>query len=177
MRKHVLATALLGFALAAQAASPAPEVASKKAPAVVSKGSKQPSAPLRTFGLTQSLAVLFACPQARFDNAQIIALGGVLSENKARIEAAPVNSRMELMTQLVAEETAKANDFVKTHKVDCEQDAQPAAAYWNRLIEKVAAEQGVQAAPQTVPAKPAAAVRPTPPVRTPSEPVTGLQLP
>lgn len=171
MRNFVLATVLAAATLAAHAAPAADKPAATVQTVKAAKGSKAAQPAQKAFGLTESLAVLFTCPAARFDNANIIALGGVVSENKKRIDAAPVSARMDLMTQLVAEETAKANAYAKAHKVDCERDAQPAATYWNKMIAKVAAEQGAGEV-EAVPARPAAPVN-----RTPTAPVSGLQLP
>lgn len=126
--------------------------------APASKAAGGQTAPARRatkpFTLTQALAVLQACPEARFDSASIIALGGVLRENKATLDAAPVEKRMELMNQLVTRENASAEQYRQTHKVDCAKDAQQAAGYWNRMLESIAADQQV-AAPQIAPVKPA----------------------
>jgi hypothetical protein len=159
--RHVALSLILALATAgaAQAAAPKP----------VNKATKP-------FGLTEALAVLNVCPDARFDGASIIALGGVLQENKARIDAAPVAGRMDLMNQLVAEESHKAAEYVKTHKVDCANDPEKAAAYWNGLIRRMAAEQQVStpaAAPNagefklTNPRKEPVSVKPGPQVPTP----------
>jgi hypothetical protein len=132
MRLATLAGVLLALASGLSlAAAPAPskQASSKPAPAQNAQ---------IAFGLVESVALLQACPQAQFDNASLIALGAVITENKARIDAAPLDQRMALMTQLVSETTEKGEAYRKRVTFDCDRDPERAAAYWNRIIATMA---------------------------------------
>jgi hypothetical protein len=114
--------------------------APKKAPKAVAAPK-----PAARFGLTQALATLQSCPNARFEGDSMMALGGVLQENQARINAVPVDKRMDLMNKIVAEETAKATAWHKVNKLDCATAPEKAAGYWNRTIQAMASEQHADA--------------------------------
>lgn len=131
MSTRLLLTAALAASLFAGAtASAAPKVAPKAAV---------------PFGLTQSIATLQVCPNARFEGDSMMALGGVLQENQARINALPVDKRMDMMNKVVAEETAKATAWSKVNKLDCATAPERAAAYWNRTIQTMAQAQQAEA--------------------------------
>lgn len=136
--------------------------------AAAASGKKAAPVPAK-FGLTEAMGTMLACPNARFEGDAMMALGGVLQENQAKVNAAPVNERMALMQKLVADETARANAWAKGRKLNCEQAAEQAAGYWNRTIQTMAKAQQAEAqakqaaapvkpAAATVPAKPGAAV-------------------
>lgn len=128
----LLSAALVAASLCAgQSAIAAPKAAVK--PAAVK------------FGLTQALATLQTCPNARFEGDSMMALGGVLQENQPRINALPIDKRMDMMNKLVAEETAKATAWGKANKLDCATAAEQSAGYWNRTIQGMAAEQQADA--------------------------------
>lgn len=168
MRKTLMIILLATLSLEGQAATAVPKDVTPKAA----------DTSLRVFTLTQALAVLYKCPEARFESDSVIALGGVLTENKARIDAAPLNSRMDLMSQLVQEESLKGSEYAKKNKIDCKADVEPAAAYWNKLIARMASEQkpGPKAPVTALPAAPRApVVRLTPNPQTPA--ISGVQLP
>jgi hypothetical protein len=132
----LLSAALVAIsACASHAAQAAPKAPAK--PAVAK--------PAAAFGLTQALATLQVCPNARFEGDSMMALGGVLQENQKRINAAPVDKRMELMNQLVADETAKATAWHKANKLDCATAAEQGAGYWNRTIQTLASAQQAEA--------------------------------
>lgn len=131
----LLSAALVAASLCAgQSAVAAPKAAAK------------PAVP---FGLTQALATLQSCPNARFEGDSMMALGGVMQENKARINALPIEKRMGMMNKVVAEETAKATAWGKANKLDCATAAEQGAGYWNRTIQAMAiAEQADAVAKQ-----------------------------
>lgn len=97
--------------------------------------------PAVKFGLTQALATLQGCPNARFEGDSMMALGGVLQENQPRINALPIDKRMDMMNKVVAEETAKATAWRKSNKLDCATAPEQAAGYWNRTIQVMATAQ------------------------------------
>lgn len=130
--------------------------------AVAAPKAAKPAAtkPAVVFGLTQALATLQVCNNARFDGDSMMALGGVLQENQPRINAAPVDKRMELMNKIVAEETAKATAWHKSNKLDCATAPELAAGYWNRIIQAMAIAQQADALEKQKKA-PAVAAKPT----------------
>lgn len=136
----LLSAALVAASLCAgQSAVAAPKAAAKPVAA-------KPAVP---FGLTQALATLQSCPNARFEGDSMMALGGVMQENKARISALPIEKRMDMMNKVVAEETAKATAWGKANKLDCATAAEQGAGYWNRTIQAMAiAEQADAVAKQ-----------------------------
>ncbi len=127
----------------------------------------------KPFGLTESLATLQTCPEARFDDSSYIALGGVMTENKALVERTPTEKRVDLITKLVSDENAKATAFAKTHSLDCQTAPEKAATYWNKMLAQLAAEQGNEPAAATSSAQPAPAAK-SPPKGVPG---TALTMP
>jgi hypothetical protein len=93
---------------------------------------------VKPYGLTESMAVQLNCPDARFEGANSLALGGVLLKHKGKLDAAPPNEKMELMTRLVEKESKSASEFARTTKLDCLVAPELAATYWNRLIKDIA---------------------------------------
>lgn len=115
------------------------------------------------YTLTQALAVLQECPDARFDGYSSLAVGGAFFENKAKIEAAPEQARMDLMNQIITAETDKANAYRAKHKVNCKTDPEKAAGYWNKLIENMSnAQETISTGVKKTPPKPSKGVVPLP---------------
>jgi hypothetical protein len=166
MRRLLLAAVISTISVAAS-----PAMASGTASAKTAKPAARVAD--KPFGLTQAMAVLRVCPEGRFENASIIALGGVLQENKARLEATPVNKRMDFMNQVVQEEQQKTEAWLKVNKVDCSTDVERAAGYWNKTIATIAKDQG-QPTPQ-MPKSGGAAPQPQPVER--GVPGTALSIP